>query len=43
VHVELPQDAWQRCVVLFERNVLSHVPQTESKAVASDLKVIFTS
>lgn len=42
VQVELPQAAWQRCIVHFERNVLSHVPQTERAAVASDLKVIFT-
>jgi putative transposase len=41
VQVELPQAAWQRCVVHFERNVLAQVPQAESKAVASDLKVIF--
>lgn len=41
VKVELPQAAWQRCVVHFERNVLSHVPQSEMKAVASDLKVVF--
>ena len=41
VKVELPQAAWQRCVVHFERNVLAHVPQSEMKVVASDLKVIF--
>ena len=41
VQVELPSAAWQRCVVHFERNILSHVPQSEAKAVASDLKVIF--
>lgn len=41
VKVELPQAAWQRCVVHFERNILAHVPQTEMPAVASDLKVIF--
>lgn len=41
VKVELPQAAWQRCVVHFERNVLSYVPQSEMKAVASDLKVVF--
>lgn len=39
--VELPQAAWQRCVVHFERNILAHVPQREMKEVASDLKVIF--
>lgn len=41
VQVELPQAAWQRYVVHFERNVLSNVPQAESKAVADDMKVIF--
>lgn len=41
VQVELPQAAWQRCIVHFERNVLTHVPQAEAKTVASDLKVIF--
>ena len=41
VKVELPGAAWQRCVVHFERNILAHVPQTESNAVASDLKVVF--
>ena len=41
VEVELPQAAWQRCVVHFERNILAHVPQADSKAVAADLKVIF--
>ena len=41
VKVELPGAAWQRCVVHFQRNVLAHVPQTESKAVAADLKSVF--
>ena len=41
VKVELPSAAWQRCTVHLQRNVLAHVPQTESKAVAADLKVIF--
>lgn len=41
VDVELPGAAWQRCVVHFERNVLAHVPQIESRAVAADLKVVF--
>ena len=41
VQVELPSAQWQRCVVHFERNVLAHVPQAESKAVAADLKAIF--
>ncbi len=36
VQVELPWTAWQRCVVHVPpasagRNVLAHVPQTESK------------
>ena len=39
--VELPGAAWQRCVAHFQRNILAHVPQTESKAVATDLKVVF--
>ena len=39
--VELPGAAWQRCVVHFERNVLAHVPQAETEAVAADLKVVF--
>lgn len=41
VMVELPQAAWQRCIVHFERNILAQVPQREKKEVASDLKVIF--
>jgi putative transposase len=41
VKVELPQAAWQRCIVHFERNVLAHIPQSEMKVVADDLKVIF--
>ena len=41
VRVELPGAAWQRCTVHFQRNVLAHVPQAESKAVASDLEVVF--
>lgn len=41
VKVELPQAAWQRCIVHFERNILAQVPQREMKEVASDLKVIF--
>src|SRR5690554_2280854 len=43
VKVELPGAAWQRCVVHFERNVLAHVPQAETKTVAADLKVVFQS
>ncbi len=38
---ELPGVGWQRCVVHFERNVLSHVPASEMSEVAEDLKAIF--
>ena len=38
---ELPGVDWQRCVVHFERNVLSHVPSTSMEEVAHDLKAIF--
>jgi putative transposase len=38
---ELPGVDWQRCVVHFERNVLSHVPTTSMEEVAHDLKAIF--
>jgi putative transposase len=38
---ELPGAGWQRCVVHFERNVLSHVPASEMGEVADDLKAIF--
>ena len=38
---ELPGVRWQRCVVHFERNVLSSVPATEMREVAEDLKAIF--
>jgi putative transposase len=38
---ELPGVQWQRCVVHFERNVLSHVPASEMNEVAEDLKAIF--
>ena len=38
---ELPGAQWQRCVVHFERNVLSSVPATEMSEVAEDLKAIF--
>ena len=41
VTVELPQACWQRCVVHFERNILAHVPQSGTKAVAADLKALF--
>jgi putative transposase len=38
---ELPGVDWQRCVVHFERNVLSHVPTSSMSEVAEDLKAIF--
>jgi putative transposase len=38
---ELPGVDWQRCVVHFERNVLSHVPASSTGEVAEDLKAIF--
>jgi transposase-like protein len=38
---ELPGAQWQRCVVHFERNILSHVPATSMGEVAQDLKAIF--
>jgi putative transposase len=38
---ELPGVEWQRCVVHFERNVLSHVPAASMGEVAEDLKAIF--
>lgn len=38
---ELPGVGWQRCVVHFERNVLSHVPASEMSEVADDLKAVF--
>jgi putative transposase len=38
---ELPGAEWQRCVVHFERNVLSHVPASEMSEVAEDLKAVF--
>ncbi|MBX6765226.1 MAG: transposase [Rubrobacteraceae bacterium] len=38
---ELPGARWQRCVVHFERNVLSRVPASEMSEVAEDLKAIF--
>ena len=38
---ELPGVEWQRCVVHFERNVLSGVPASEMSEVAEDLKAIF--
>ncbi len=38
---ELPGVKWQRCVVHFERNVLSHVPASSMAEVAEDIKAIF--
>ena len=38
---ELPGVHWQRCVVHFERNVLSSVPAGAMSEVAEDLKAIF--
>ena len=38
---ELPGVHWQRCVVHFERNVLSSVPAGAMSEVAQDLKAIF--
>jgi putative transposase len=38
---ELPGAEWQRCVVHFERNILSHVPASSMDEVAEDLKAIF--
>ena len=38
---EFPWVRWQRCVAHFERNVLAHVPQSERKAVAEDLREVF--
>ena len=32
---------WQRCVVHFERNVLSHVPASSMAEVAQDLNMVF--
>ena len=38
---ELPGVEWQRCVVHFQRNVVSHVPASSMKEVAEDLKAVF--
>ncbi len=38
---ELPGVGWQRCVVHFERNVLSHVPASSTAEVSEDLKAVF--
>lgn len=34
---------WQRCVVHFQRNVLAHVPASQMREVAQDLKAILRS
>jgi putative transposase len=41
VVTELPRVKWQRCVVHFERNILSHVPRQEAGEMAADLRAIF--
>jgi putative transposase len=41
VAAELPGAQWQRCVVHFERNVLSYVSASEVSEVAEDLKAVF--
>jgi putative transposase len=41
VAAELPGAEWQRCIVHFERNVLSHVPASAMSEVAEDLSAIF--
>lgn len=38
---ELSGVDWQRCIVHFERNVLSHVPTSSMTEIAEDLKAIF--
>ena len=38
---ELPGVEWQRCVVHFQRNVLSHVAAGEMREVAEDMKAVF--
>ena len=38
---ELPGVKWQRCVVHFERNVLSYVPASSMAEVAQDIKAVF--
>ena len=38
---EMPGVEWQRCMVHFERNILSYVPASEMSEVAEDLKAIF--
>jgi putative transposase len=41
LQIELPSAKWQRCVVHFQRNVLCHVPASDTAEVASDLSGIF--
>ncbi len=38
---ELPGVRWRRCVVHFERNVLSHVPSPSMAEAAEDMKAVF--
>jgi putative transposase len=38
---ELPGVEWQRCVVHFMRNILSHVPASAMSEMAEDLKAVF--
>jgi putative transposase len=38
---ELSGVDWQRCIIHFERNVLSHVPASSMTEIAEDLKAIF--
>jgi putative transposase len=40
---ELPGAGWQRCIVIFERNMLAHVLASSMAEVAEDLKVILRS
>jgi hypothetical protein len=35
-----PEEAWQRCIVHWYRNVFSHVPSTKVREVAAMLKAI---
>ena len=35
-----PKAAWQRCVVHWSRNILSHVPSTREREIAAMLKAI---
>ena len=35
---ELSGVRWRQCMVHFERNVLAHVPQSDRKAIAEELR-----